>query len=401
MTSSWISPADRLLALPPYIFSHLDRLKLENQDEDIIDLGMGNPSEPTPIPILEEAITAIQNPRNHGYPPSQGTPDFRKAISTWYYRRYGVSLNSDDEILPLLGSKEGLAHLAMAYVNPGDLVLTPTPSYPVHFRGPLLAGGEIYPLVLKAENNWLIDLAAIPEHIAKRAKILYFNYPNNPTTSTAPLDFFVEMVAFARRHEILLVHDLCYAELSFDNYCPISLLEIPGAIDVGVEFHTLSKTYSMAGWRVGFTVGNRHIIQGLRDFKANVDYGVFPAIQAAAAAALRLPDIYLQDICAVYRSRRDFFVAGLRELGWNIPTPAATMYLWIPCPINVSSADFSMDIFNRTHVLVTPGSAFGEGGEGYVRISLIEDRSRLQEVLNRFHKVGIRYGIPTPSLARI
>lgn len=398
MTSTWISTADRLHNLPPYIFSHLDKLKAEKQSNSIIDLGMGNPGGPTPVPVVDEAIIAIQDPNNHGYPSSHGTLDFRRAVSRWYRRRYDVGVNLDHEVLPLLGSKEGLAHLSMAYVNPGDVVLTPTPSYPVHFRGPLLAGGQIYPLVLKPENDWLIDLAAIPDRIAERAKLLYFNYPNNPTAATAPREFFENIVAFARRHEILLVHDLCYAELSFDDYRPTSLMEIPGAIDVGIEFNTLSKTYSMAGWRVGFAVGNRRIIQGLRDLKANVDYGVFPAIQAAAAAALRLPDSYVRDVRAVYRSRRDFLLAGLRELGWVLPTPKATMYLWIPCPKNISSVDFSMYILSRADVLVTPGSAFGQGGEGYIRISLISDCLELQEVLTRFHRAGVRYDMHSQPL---
>lgn len=393
MSLDWISPADRLRTLPPYVFARLDELKARAREQglDLIDLGMGNPDGATPQPIVESAIAALQNPANHGYPPFEGTASFRHAIATWYHRRYQVELDPDGEALPLLGSKEGLTHLAIAYINPGDLVLVPSPSYPAHFRGPLIAGGEIYPLILKPENDWLIDLAAIPDSIAERAKILYFNYPSNPTAATAPREFFQEIVAFARRHEILLVHDLCYAELAFDGYHPTSLLEIPGAKEIGVEFHTLSKTYNMAGWRVGFVVGNRHIIQGLRTLKTNLDYGIFAALQTAAETALNLPDVYLHEVQARYRTRRDFLIQGLSELGWTIPPSKATMYLWVPCPPDTSSTDFALTVLQQTGVVVTPGNAFGTGGEGYVRISLIADCDRLQTALDRFKQANIRY----------
>jgi LL-diaminopimelate aminotransferase len=333
----------------------------------------------------------LHNPSNHGYPPFEGTASFRRAITSWYQRRYGVVLDSDSEALPLLGSKEGLAHLALAYINPGDVVLVPSPSYPVHFRGPVIAGGNVHSLVLKPENDWLIDLTAIPDTVAQQAKILYFNYPSNPTAATAPREFFEEIVAFARKYEILLVHDLCYAELAFDGYQPTSLLEISGAKDIGVEFHTMSKTYNMAGWRVGFVVGNRHVIQGLRTLKTNLDYGIFAALQAAAETALQLPDSYLQEVQTRYRTRRDFLIQGLTELGWNIPKTKATMYLWVPCSEGMSSTDFALWVLQQTGVVVTPGNAFGSGGEGYVRISLIADCDRLGEVLHRFQQANIRY----------
>lgn len=393
MNLPWISPADRLTKLPQYVFARLDELKANAraQGVDLIDLGMGNPDGATPSPIVESAMQAIQDPKNHGYPPFEGTASFRKAITDWYRRRYGVDLNPDGEALPLLGSKEGLTHLALAYLDPGDVVLVPSPSYPPHFRGPLIAGATLYPLVLKAEQNWLIDLAAIPDEVAQRAKILYFNYPSNPTTATAPREFFEEIVAFARRHEILLVHDQAYAELAFDGYQPTSLLEIPGAKDIGVEFHTLSKTYNMAGWRVGFVVGNQHVIQGLRTLKTNLDYGIFSAIQTAAETALNLPDRYLVEVQERYRTRRDFLIDGLAELGWSIPRPNATMYLWIPCPPGVGSTDFALSVLQKTGVVVTPGNAFGAGGEGYVRISLIAECDRLGEALNRLKQAGIRF----------
>jgi LL-diaminopimelate aminotransferase len=399
MRLDWIAPADRLNALPPYVFARLDELKARAREQglDLIDLGMGNPDGMAPQPVIDAAIAALQVRQNHGYPPFEGTADFRHAITSWYYRCYGVELDPDSEALPLLGSKEGLSHLALAYINPGDLVLVPSPSYPAHFRGPLIAGAKLYELPLRAEQDWLIDLDAIPAEVADRAKILYFNYPNNPTTATAPREFFERIVEFARRHQILLVHDLCYAELAFDGYQPTSLLEIPGAKDLGVEFHTLSKTYSMAGWRVGFVVGNAQIVQGLRTLKTNLDYGIFAAIQTAAQTALNLPHEYIQEAQDRYRERRDFLIAGLAKLGWNIPKPKATMYLWVPCTVGMTSTDFALEVLQKTGVVVTPGSAFGHSGEGYVRISLIADRDRLQAALDRLEAAGIRYQ-PEPAV---
>jgi len=393
MNLDWIKPADRLRALPPYVFARLDELKARAREQglDLIDLGMGNPDGATPLPVVEAAIAAMRNPANHGYPPFEGTANFRQAITDWYFRRYSVQLNPDGEALPLLGSKEGLTHLAIAYINPGDVVLVPSPAYPAHFRGPAIAGGDIYPLVLKAENDWLIDLAAIPDAVAQRAKMLYFNYPSNPTAATAPREFFEDIVAFARKHEIMLVHDQAYAELAFDGFRPTSLLEIPGAKDIGVEFHTMSKTYNMAGWRVGFVVGNRHIIQGLRTLKTNMDYGIFAALQTAAETALQLPDVYLHEVQARYRTRRDFLIQGLAELGWDVPKTKATMYLWVPCPPGIGSTDFALNMLEQTGVVVTPGNAFGAGGEGYVRISLIADCDRLGEALRRMKDAGIRF----------
>jgi LL-diaminopimelate aminotransferase len=402
MSLDWISTADRLKSLPPYVFARLDELKANAraQGVDLIDLGMGNPDGATPAPVIDSAIKALQDVKNHGYPPFEGTPNFRSSITDWYQRQYNVSLDPNGEALPLLGSKEGLTHLALAYINPGDVILVPSPAYPPHFRGPLIAGAEIYPMMLSAKNDWLIDLGAIPDEVADRAKIMYFNYPSNPTTATAPREFFEDVVKFAKKHEILLVHDQAYAELAFDGYKPTSLLEIPGAKDIGVEFHTLSKTYNMAGWRVGFVVGNRHIIQGLRTLKTNLDYGLFSALQCAAETALQLPDHYVEEVRERYRSRRDFLIAGLGELGWDIPKPKATMYLWIPCSVETDSTTFALSVLQKTGIVVTPGNAFGVGGEGYVRISLIADTDRMTEALSRLKTAGIRYDkpiVPTPE----
>ncbi|MEM6613213.1 MAG: aspartate aminotransferase [Cyanobacteria bacterium P01_C01_bin.72] len=393
MSKKWINRAERLDALPPYVFARLDELKARAREQglDLIDLGMGNPDGSAPQPVIDAAIAALKNPSNHGYPPFEGTASFRQAITTWYQRCYGVELNPDSEALPLIGSKEGLGHLALAYVNPGDIILVPTPSYPAHFRGPLIAGAKIQPIHLTEEQNWLIDLNSIPEAVARSAKILYFNYPNNPTTATAPREFYEEVVKFARHYEILLVHDLCYAELAFDGYQPTSLLEIPGAKEIGVEFHTLSKTYNMAGWRVGFVVGNSDVIQGLRTLKTNLDYGIFSAIQKAAETALQLPDEYIKQVQQRYSTRRDFLIKGLGELGWEIPPSKATMYLWVKTPVGQGSTDFALDVLQQTGVVVTPGNAFGEAGEGYILVSLIADCDRLGEVLKRFKQAGIRY----------
>ena len=394
MSVDWTnSRAKRLSALPPYVFARLDELKALARKEglDLIDLGMGNPDGAAPRPVIEAAIQAFETPQFHGYPPFEGTASFREAIAKWYDRSYGVELNPDNEALPLLGSKEGLSHLALAYVNPGDVVLVPSPAYPAHFRGPLIAGATLYPIILKAEQDWLIDIDSIPEDVAKQAKILYFNYPSNPTAAIAPREFFEKIVAWAQHYEIMLVHDLCYAELSFDGYQPTSLLEIPGAKEISVEFHTLSKTYNMAGWRVGFVVGNSDIIQGLRTLKTNLDYGIFSVIQKAAETALQLPDEYVKQVQERYRQRRDFFIKGLGQLGWDIPPSKATMYLWVPCSVGMTSTDFALSVLQKTGVVVTPGNAFGEGGEGYVRVSLIADIPRLGEALQRLEDAGIRY----------
>jgi LL-diaminopimelate aminotransferase len=393
MTLDWISPAERLQSLPQYVFARLDELKANarSQGVDLIDLGMGNPDGAAPAPVIAAAKAALDEATNHGYPPFEGTANFRGAISKWYYRRYGVTLDPNSEALPLLGSKEGLGHLALAYINPGDTVLVPSPAYPVHFRGPAIAGAKIHNIILKAENDWEIDLNDIPPDVARKAKILFFNYPSNPTGATASRAFFEDVVAFAREYQILLVHDLCYAELAFDGYKPTSLLEIPGAKEIGVEFHTLSKTYNMAGWRVGFVVGNSQIIQGLRTLKTNLDYGIFAALQTAAQTALELPDEYVTQVQNRYRERRDFMIQGLAKLGWKIKPTKATMYLWIPCAVGWNSTDFALMVMQRTGVVFTPGNAFGIGGEGYVRISLIADLDRLGEAIQRLSDAGIRY----------
>jgi LL-diaminopimelate aminotransferase len=393
MSISWLNRAKRLNSLPPYVFARLDELKAKAREQglDLIDLGMGNPDGAAPQPVIDAAIAALKIPQNHGYPAFEGKKSFRRAITKWYERRYNVPLDPESEALPLLGSKEGLTHLALAYLDQGDVVLVPNPAYPAHFRGPVIAEADIHAVDLSAENDWLIDLSTIPEAVAQKAKILYFNYPNNPTTATAPRAFFEEIVAWARHYQIMLVHDLAYAEIAFEGYLPTSILQIPGAKEISVEFHTLSKTYNMAGWRVGFVVGNRDIIQGLRTLKTNLDYGIFSVVQTAAETALQLPDRYIDQVQARYQERRDFFLKGLGELGWEMKPSKATMYLWTPIPHGTNSTDFALDVLQKTGVVVTPGSAFGSCGEGYVRISLIADCDRLGEALARLKQAGLRY----------
>lgn len=382
------SPAERLSRLPAYIFVRLDELKAQARANgtDLIDLGLGNPDQPTPQAIVEALRSSACDGSLHGYPPFDGRSDFKQAIAGWMLRQHGVKVDSEKEVLPLPGSKEGLAHLALAYVNDGDSVLVPTPSYPVHLRGPVLAGGQVHNLPLTLDSGFLPDLAAIPDQVATRSKMLFLNYPNNPTGATAPASFLEEAVAFCKMHGILLVHDLAYGELYFGAERPPSLLEFPGAKDVGVEFHTLSKTFNMAGWRLGFVVGNEHVIKTLYAMKTNIDYGVFGALQKAAIAALELPEPEIEKIRNTYRQRRDLLVDGLRNIGFTLNSPQATMYLWLPLPptLGMSSTEFAERLLAETGVVVTPGVAFGPGGEGFVRISMVAPPARLQEAIKRW-----------------
>lgn len=375
----------RLQALPPYIFAQLDVLKTAARERgiDLIDLGMGNPDRPTPEPVVDAAVSALRDPANHRYPTFDGRPALRVAIAEWYHARYGVLLDPETEVLPLIGSKEGLAHLALAYINPGDTSLVPDPSYPVHTRGTLLAGGHVESLPLSASGNWQVDFSSISPEAAARARLFFFNYPHNPTAATAGRDLYEQAVGFAQQTDTLLVHDMAYAELAFDGHRPTSLLEIPGAKDYGVEFHTFSKTFSMAGWRVGFVVGNARMIKALLKVKSNMDYGLFPVVQQAALAALALPPTAVQGVVEMYRERRDIVVDGLLAAGFDVQRPKATMYVWVPVPPGQTSTSFATRLIDEAGVVVTPGTAFGQCGEGYVRISLIAPPERLREAVSR------------------
>ncbi|MBI6546985.1 MAG: LL-diaminopimelate aminotransferase [Cyanobacteria bacterium NC_groundwater_1444_Ag_S-0.65um_54_12] len=388
-----LTEAHRLTLLPPYATAQLEVLRSAAEANGLtcIDLGIGSPDQPTPKAVIERMIEAIQDPSNHRYPAFRGKPAFRRAIAEWYRRHYNVELDPDKEVLPLIGSKEGLAKLALAFVNPGDVVIVPDPSYPVHQRGTILAGGELCLVPLRAEREFLPDWAEVPATMLAKARLLFYNFPNNPTAAVAPRTFHEETVEFARKNDLILVHDLAYAELAFDGYRPTSLLEIPGAKDRGVEFHTMSKTYNMAGWRCGFAVGNARVLEQLYRVKTNMDYGIFGAIQDAAISALSLPQSHIEQLIAKYQRRRDVMVAGLESLGWKLERPKATMYVWAPVPPPLTSYDFVADVINRTGVIFTPGSGFGAAGEGFFRVSLVAEEHILKEAIARLHQAKIRY----------
>lgn len=382
------SLADRLSRLPPYLFAEIDRMKREalSRGVDIIDLGVGDPDQPTPAHIVEKLKVAAADPANHRYPSYEGMPRFREAVTNWYRRRFGVTLDPATEVVSLIGSKEGIAHLPLAFVNPGDATLVPDPAYPVYSIGTLFAGGEPIPMPLRAENGFLPDLDAIPKAALARAKILYVNYPNNPTAATADVAFYKRLVQLASRHGFLVAADTPYSEMTYDGYRAPSFLEAPGAKEVGVEFHSLSKTYSMTGWRCGFAVGNPKVIAGLGKIKTNVDSGLFQAIQVAGIEALEGDQSCVEAMCKVYAERRDVFVPGLRAAGIEVETPKATFYVWARVPGGATSAAFAAHLLSKTGIVATPGNGFGPAGEGFVRFSLTVDRGRLAEAVSRIRQ---------------
>ena len=386
--------ADRLIKLPIYVFAQLDALKAKERAKgaDLIDLGMGNPDVAPPPQVIESLRQALTDPENFRYPSFEGAPDFKEAVAGWCRRQYGININPHHEVVALIGSKEGVVHLAMAYINPGDITLVPMPAYPAHFNGTILSGGEPYVLPTTERNGFLPDLKDVDPAIADAAKMLIISYPTNPTAACAPRSFFEEAVAFAKKHKLILVSDFAYAELYFEKEKPISALSIAGAKDVCIEFHTLSKTFGMAGWRIGFAVGNPQLVESLRKIKTNLDYGIFTCVQKAAITALNLKDGYIDNVRAIYKRRRDLFVEGLNRLGWKLKKPAATMYLWVPVPAGYNATSFSLHLLETTGVVAAPGVAFGSLGEGYVRFALVEKEDRLEEALRRMETAGIRFG---------
>lgn len=386
--------SDRLKKIPPYATAQLEVLRAaaEKKGMSVIDLGIGSPDLPTPQPVIDAAIAAVKNPANHGYPTFRGKKAFREAIAAWYMRRYGVELNPETEVLPLIGSKEGLAKLPLAFINPGDKTIVPQPAYPVHTRGTTLAGGEIVEVPCLPHLGFLPEWNTVSAEDADAAKLLIFNFPSNPTAAVAPRSFYEDTLDFAKRHNIMLVHDLAYADLAFDGFKPTSLLEIPGAKEHGaIEFHTMSKTYNMAGWRCGFVVGNADMINGLYRVKTNMDYGVPNFVQDAAIAALGLPDSHVAELVEVYRRRRDVVVEGLNKLGWKVEKPKATMYVWAPVPKGEAAYDFVARVIDTAGVVFTPGTGFGALGEGYFRISLVKPEAELAAAIDRLEKAGIRF----------
>ncbi len=362
----------RIQGLPPYLFVQISQKIAEKKarGERVISFAIGDPDLPTPENILRELFESARDPVNHRYPESYGLPAFRQAIAGWYGRRFGVDLDPDTEVLPLIGSKEGIAHIALCFVDPGDIVLVPDPAYPVYSIGTMFAGGESYAMPLKEERGFLPDFDAIPENVARRAKLLWLNYPNNPTAAVADAAFFRKVVDFALEYDLVVCHDAPYTEIAFDGYRPMSFLEVPGAKEVGFEFHSLSKSYNMTGWRVGMAVGNAGIRDALMRIKSNLDSGIPQAIQYAAIEALHGDQACIKDNVAVYSRRRDKMVSVLRELGLGVTTPKASLYIWARIPDGYTSADYAARLLDDTGVVVTPGTGYGQYGEGYIRLSL-------------------------------
>jgi len=385
-----IIQAQRLKQLPPYLFAQIDRMKQEVKAKgvDIIDLGIGDPDQPTPEHIIEKLRQAGGDGENHRYPSYEGMPAFREAVAQWYGKRFRVNLDPREEVVSLIGSKEGIAHIPLAFVNPGERVLVPSPGYPVYKTSTLFAGGieEIMPL--RRENGFLPDFSKIPQKALSEARLMFLNYPNNPTSAAAEPAFFEEAVALAKKHNIIICHDCAYSEIAFDGYRPASFLEVDGARDVCIEFHSLSKTYNMTGWRIGFAVGNRDIVAGLGKIKTNIDSGIFQAIQWAGVAALQGDQQCVERMRKIYQERRDVLAAGLKSAGLDFDLPRATFYVWVCVPRGYNSSEFTMHLLQKAGIVTTPGSGFGIEGEGYIRIALTVDKKRMQEAVERIKKVG-------------
>jgi len=373
--------------LPPYLFARIEQKIAEAREKgiDIINLGIGDPDIPTPRHIIDRMATAVYDSANHQYPSSVGLLEFRQAVADWYRQRFQVQLDPKTEVVSLLGSKEGIAHISFTYLNQNDISLVPDPGYPVYGIGTLLAGGKSHIMPLQAENGFLPVLEDIPTEVAKQAKLMFLNYPNNPTGALADLNFIAKAVAFAREYDILVCHDAPYSEMAFDRVVVPSFLQVEGAKDVVIEFHSLSKTYNMTGWRLGWAAGNQQAVEALGRFKSNVDSGVFQAIQYAGIEALRGPQDCIRESCAIYQERRDIAMAGLRRMGWNITAPQATFYLWAPVPRGFTSASFAELMLDKAAVIVTPGNGYGDYGEGYFRIALTVSRERMQEAFERMY----------------
>ncbi|MEI8376920.1 MAG: LL-diaminopimelate aminotransferase [bacterium] len=392
-TGTRIQPSDKVCNLPKYIFAELDEWKeIERAKGNVlIDLGIGNPDGATPQPIVDAAIKSMQNPANHGYPSFKGKIEFRREISKWMKKRYGVDIDPETEIQTLVGAKEGLANIAMAFTNPGDINLVPDPYYPVLSRGTWIASGEVHHLPLAPENDFLPDLDSIPEEIAQKAKIFFVNYPNNPTAAVAPREFLEKLVVFCKKYNILLCYDLAYGEVCFDGYRPLSIFTIEGAKDIAVEYHSFSKTFNMAGWRVGFVVGNAQYIKAIHDMKTNTDYGTCSIMQDAAIAAMQMDYGHVQNTMDNYARRRIFMMESFNKLGWDLKKTSATMYLWLKVPSGYDSKAWCKMVLEKTGVVFTPGIAFGTHSDGYFRVSLVQSDEKLQEAVKRLAEAGISY----------
>ena len=382
----------RIKRLPPYVFAQVQTLKLEarQQGEDIIDFGMGNPDQPTPPHIVDKLIEASKKARNHRYSASRGITKLRHAITGWYKRNYDVELDPETETIVTIGSKEGIAHLALATIGPGDVVLTPTPTYPIHMYSFIIAGGEVRGIELRPDSDFFDDLLRVYRQTLPRPRILVINFSHNPTTAVVDLEFFKKIVAFAKEHDVIVIHDLAYADIAFDGYKAPSFLQVPEAKDVGVEFYTLSKAYNMPGWRVGFCVGNREVVGALAKIKSYLDYGIFQPIQIASTVALNGPQDCVKEVVQRYQNRRNVLVNGLNRIGWSVALPRATMFVWarIPDPFrHMGSLEFSKLLLREAKVAVSPGIGFGEGGDDFVRFALVENEHRTRQALRGIRKV--------------
>lgn len=386
-----IKKAKRINDLPPYLFAEIDRRKREAlaRGIDLIDLGIGDPDIPTPADIVEKLIECSSKSINHRYPSSSGMPEFRAAVADWYQRRFNVKLDPSKEVVSLIGSKEGIGNMAVAFVDPGDIVLIASPCYPVYHIGTAFNGGKNYFLPLRKENHFLPDLDSIPGDVAKQSKLLWINYPNNPTAAVADRDFFKRVIDFANRYNVIVCHDAAYTEMGYDGYRPMSFLEVEGAKEVGIEFHSLSKTFNMTGWRIGMAVGNPELVAGLAQAKSNLDSGIFQAVQEAGIEALKLGDQIVEPSRKVYQERRNILVDGLRAVGLECEKPRATFYVWVAAPKGLTSAEFTARLLDEAGVVTTPGNGFGEAGEGYVRFTLCVDKERLKEVAERIRQIKI------------
>src|SRR3989339_1742565 len=378
----------RLDQIPPYLFVKIEEKKAELQKQgiDIIDFGIGDPDLETPSHVFKKMHEVLETKDSSNYPSTKGELSFRKAVADWYKKRFNVDLDPVNEVCSLIGSKEGLSHLFFAYVDPGDMTLVPDPSYPVYGIGTLLAGGTSYYLPLKKENNFLPDLDNIPKDILKKSKLLFINYPNNPTSAVADRSFFEKAVKFCKENNLLLVSDLAYSEMGYDGYKPMSVLEIPGAKDIAIEFHSLSKTYNMTGWRIGMAVGNKEVAQALATIKSNIDSGAFKAIQYAGIEALTASQETVSKNNKVFEERRNILFEGLLSLGFNFPKPKATFYMWVPVPTGETSASFAQKLLEKCGILVVPGNGYGAEGEGYVRFAITIPKARIEEAIVRMKK---------------
>lgn len=383
----------RLNQIPPYLFVKIEEKKAELQKKgiDIIDFGIGDPDIATPSYIFKKMHEVLEKKESSNYPSAKGEFSFRKAVADWYKKRFDVNLDPINEVCSLIGSKEGIAHLFFAFVDKGDFVLVPNPSYPVYNIGTLLASGTPYFLPLTKENNFLPDLESIPADILRQSKILFINYPNNPTGAVAGREFFERSVSLCKKNDILLASDLAYSEMGYDGYKPMSALEIKGAKDVTIEFHSLSKTYNMTGWRIGMAVGNAEAVQALATIKSNIDSGAFKAIQATAVKALTGAQDCVVENNEIFKERRNVLIEGLNSLGWKLEKPKATFYVWVPVPKNETSQSFAEKLLDKSGILVVPGSGYGSFGEGYVRFAITVNKERIKEAIGRMQKEGIKY----------